>query len=135
AKDYPTAIGTLSRRIALDPGNDEAYYYRGLCHKELKEFQEAVADLRQAVTLAPSKGDRHCWVAVTMSQAYPGCPKTPNCGMQDSTAAALDEFKATVAVDSTSKNAATSYQQIAFRDHLLKKDWNGAIFLLEKANA
>src|SRR5262249_59986628 len=56
-------------------------------------------------------------------------------GREDSPAAGLDEFKATVAVDSTSKNAATSYQQIAFRDHLLKKDWNGAIFLLEKANA
>src|SRR5262249_10619122 len=29
-KDYPTAIATLTRRIALDPNNDEAYYYRGL---------------------------------------------------------------------------------------------------------
>ena len=136
AKDYPTAIGTLSRRIALDQTNDEAYYYRGLCHKELKEFPEALADLRQAATLAPNKGERHFWVAVTLSQAYPGCPPTtPSCGVPDSTAAALDEFKAMVAVDSTSKSAATAYQQIAFREHLLKKDWAGAITLLEKSVA
>jgi tetratricopeptide (TPR) repeat protein len=131
AKDYPTAIGTLTRRIALDPSNDEAYYYRGLCHKELKQFAEALADLRQAATIAPTKGERHFWLAVTLMQAYPGCPT--NCGA-DSTAAALDEFKAMVAVDSTSKNAATAYQQIGF-DHLKKKDWLGAIPYLEKSIA
>ena len=136
AAAYAVAIGTLTRRIALDPNNDEAYYYRGLSHKELKQFSDALADLRQAVTLAPTKGERYFWVAVTLSQAYPGCPPTtPSCGAQDSTAAALEVFKAMVAVDSTSKNAAMAYQQIAFREHLLKKDWNGAIVLLEKAVA
>src|SRR5262249_50934959 len=83
-KDYPTAIATLTRRIALDPNNDEAYYYRGLCHKELKDLEQAKADLRQAVALAPAKGDRHFWLAVAYSQA----------GAADS---ALTEFKATVA--------------------------------------
>jgi len=131
AKDYPTAVSTLTRRIALDPNSDEAYYYRGLCHKELKQFPEALADLRQAATIAPTKGERHFWLAVTLMQAYPGCPT--NCGA-DSTAAALDEFKAVVAVDSTSKNAATAYQQIGF-DHLKKKDWLGAIPYLEKSIA
>jgi len=131
AKDYPTAVSTLTRRIALDPNSDEAYYYRGLCHKELKQFPEALADLRQAATIAPTKGERHFWLAVTLMQAYPGCPT--NCGA-DSTAAALDEFKAMVAVDSTSKNAATAYQQIGF-DHLKKKDWLGAIPYLEKSIA
>jgi superkiller protein 3 len=119
-KDYPAAVATLSRRIALDPNNDEAYYYRGLCHKELKEFPEALADLRQGVSLAPNKGDRHFWLAVTYSQA----------GSADS---ALAEFRTMVAVDSTSKNAAAAYQQIGFEDHLKKKDWNGAIEVLEKA--
>jgi tetratricopeptide (TPR) repeat protein len=136
AAAYAVAIGTLTRRIALDPNNDEAYYYRGLSRKELKQFSDALADLRQAVTLAPTKGERYFWVAVTLSQAYPGCPPTtPSCGAQDSTAAALEVFKAMVVVDSTSKNAAMAYQQIAFREHLLKKDWNGAIVLLEKAVA
>ena len=121
-KDYPTAIGTLTRRIALDPGNDEAYYYRGLSHKELKELPEAVSDLRQAATLAPSKGERRFWLAVALAQA-------------DSTDLALQEFDATVTVDSTSKNAAIAYQQLGYRRGLLKKDWLTAIGYLEKAVA
>jgi len=121
AKDYPTAVSTLTRRIALDPGNDEAYYYRGLSHKELKELPEAVADLRQAVVLAPTKGDRYFWLAVAQSQA----------GAADS---ALAGFRAMVAVDSTSKNASTAYQQIGF-DYLKKKDWAAAIPFLEKSVA
>jgi tetratricopeptide (TPR) repeat protein len=120
-KDYPAAVATLSRRIALDPNNDEAYYYRGLCHKELKEFPEALADLRQGVVLAPSKGDRHFWLAVTYSQAGPKDP-----ALQDS---ALMEFKAMVAVDSTSKNASTAYTQLGY-EYLKKKDWAGAIVVL-----
>jgi tetratricopeptide (TPR) repeat protein len=119
---FATAAGTLSRRIALDPSNDEAYYYRGLCHKELKELPEALADLRQAVALAPTKGDRHFWLANTLSQS----------GAVDS---ALVEYKAMLAVDSTGKNAVPAYQQIALEDHLKKKDWNGAIAVLEKALA
>jgi tetratricopeptide (TPR) repeat protein len=121
AKDYPTAVSTLTRRIALDPNSDEAYYYRGLSHKELKELPEAVADLRQAVVLAPTKGDRYFWLAVAQSQA----------GAADS---ALAGFRAMVAVDSTSKNASTAYQQIGF-DYLKKKDWAAAIPFLEKSVA
>ena len=34
SKDYPTAIGTLQRRITLDGTSDEAYYYLGLSQKE-----------------------------------------------------------------------------------------------------
>jgi tetratricopeptide (TPR) repeat protein len=120
--DYATAIATLTRRIALDPNNDEAYYYRGLSHKELKQLPEAVADFRQSVVLAPTKGDRYFWLAVAHSQA----------GAVDS---AVADFKAMVAVDSTSKNASTAYQQIGFEEHLKKKDWQGAIVLLEKSVA
>ena len=120
-KDYPTAVGTLSRRIALDPNSDEAYYYRGLSYKELKQLPEALSDLRSAVSLAPAKGDRHFWLAVTLTQA-------------DSIDAGLDEFRATVVVDSTSKNAAVAYQQLGYRN-LLKKDWGGAIDQLERSVA
>ena len=127
AKDYPTAIGTLTRRIALDPNNDEAYYYRGLCHKELTQFPEALGDLRQAAALAPTKADRHFWVGITLTQAYPKD--------EDSTKVAIQEFRATVAVDSTGKNAVLAYQQIGLHDYLMKKDWNGAIVVLEKAYA
>ena len=120
-KDYPNAISTLQRRIALDGTSDEAYYYLGLSHKESKQLPEAITALRQAVTLAPTKADRHFWLAVTLTQA-------------DSIDAALGEFRAVVAVDSTSKNAAVSYQQLGYRP-LLKKDWPGAIENLERAVA
>ncbi|MCE9626725.1 MAG: tetratricopeptide repeat protein [Candidatus Eisenbacteria bacterium] len=120
-KDYPTAAATLQRRIALDGTSDEAYYYLGLCHKEMKQFPEAISALRQAATLAPTKGDRHFWLAVTLTQA-------------DSIDAALEEFRATVAVDSTSKNASVARQQLGYRA-LLKKDWGGAIDNLEKSAA
>ena len=119
---YATAIATLTRRIALDPSNDEAYYYRGLSHKELKQLPEAVADLRQSMLLAPTKGDRYFWLAVAHSQS----------GAADS---AVADFKAMVAVDSTSKSASTAYQQIGFEEHLKKKDWTGASFWLEKSVA
>ncbi|MEQ1831877.1 MAG: tetratricopeptide repeat protein [Candidatus Eisenbacteria bacterium] len=120
-KDYPNAISTLQRRIALDGTSDEAYYYLGLSHKELKQLPEAITALRQAATLAPTKGDRHFWLAVTLTQA-------------DSIDAALAGFRAVVAVDSTSKNASVSYQQLGYRP-LLKKDWQGAIENLERSAA
>jgi tetratricopeptide (TPR) repeat protein len=121
-KDYPAAVGTLGRRIALDGTSDEAYYFRGLSYKEMKQLPEALADLRQAAALAPAKSDRRFWLAVTLTQA-------------DSVDAALEEFRATVAVDSTSKNAAVAYQQVGFRSHLMKKDWTGAIDQLERSVA
>lgn len=118
-KDYPTAVGTLSRRIALDPNSDEAYYYRGLSYKQMKQLPEAVSDLRTAVALVPTKGAYHFWCAITLTQA-------------DSIDAALEEFRATVAVDSTSKDAAVAYQQLGYR-HLLKKEWSPAIDFLDNS--
>ncbi len=112
-KDYPNAISTLQRRIALDGTSDEAYYYLGLSLKEMKQLPEAIVALRQAANLAPAKADRHFWLAVTLTQA-------------DSIAASLDEFRATAATDSTGKNTAVAWQQLGYRS-LLKKDWPGAI--------
>jgi tetratricopeptide (TPR) repeat protein len=120
-KNYAEAIAILSRRIALDPNSHEAYYYRGLSYKEMKRLPEAIADLRQAVNLQPTKGEYPFWLGVTLNQA-------------DSTEASLEAFRATVAVDTSSKNAALAYQQLGYRQ-LLKKDWNGAIDYLEKAIA
>ena len=118
-KDYANATSTLRRRIALDGTSDEAYYYLGLSLKEMKQLPDAITALRQAANLAPAKGDRHFWLAVTLTQA-------------DSIEAGLEEFRATAAVDSTSKNAAIARQQIGFR-RLLKKDWTGAIQELEQS--
>ena len=120
-KDYPTAIGTLQRRIALDPNSDEAYYYLGLSHKEMKQLPEAVTALRQAVALAPAKGERHFWLAVTLTQA-------------DSIDAGLVEFRTTVSLDTTSKSASVAYQQLGYRA-LHKKDWKSAIDYLSRSAA
>jgi tetratricopeptide (TPR) repeat protein len=122
AKDYPTAISTLTRRIALDEKSDDAYYFRGLSYRELKQFPEALADLRQAANLAPLKSDRRFYLAVTLTQV-------------DSLDSGIAEFRTMVAVDSTSKNASVAYQQIGFRDHLLKKDWAGAVDPLKRSVA
>ena len=122
-KIYPEAVGLLSRRISLDPNSHEAYYYRGLSYKEMKQFPEAIADLRQATMLAPTRGEYPFWTAVTLTQAG-----------SDSTEAAVDMFRATVAVDTTSKNASVAYQQLGYRS-LLKKDWKSAIDFLEKSVA
>ncbi len=121
AKDHPAAIATLQRRIAIDGTSDEALYYLGLSQKESGNLPEAIAALRQSATLAPQKGDRHFWLAVTLTQA-------------DSVSAGLDEFAATVAVDSTSKSAAVAFQRLGYRE-LMQKDWSGAIGLLERSVA
>src|SRR4029077_17182123 len=67
-KNYPEAVELLRRRIALDPNNDEAYYYLGLSYKELKQYPEALNALRQAVALADGKADRHFWLGLLYAQ-------------------------------------------------------------------
>ena len=120
-KDYPGAIALFQRRIALDPNNDEAYYYIGLSYKEMKQYPEALAALRQAAALGDAKGDRHFWLGILYEQS-------------DSTAQALREFQRSLDLDSTSSTAAIAYRQIGYR-RLLAKDYNGAIPLLERAAA
>lgn len=118
-KDYPGTIAVLKRRIALDPNDDEAYYYTGLSYKEMKQIPEAVAALRQAATLAPAKGDRQFWLGVVLSQA-------------DSSDAADEAFQRSVAADSTSRDAAIALQQLGYHQ-LLHKNWAGAIGMLERS--
>jgi tetratricopeptide (TPR) repeat protein len=120
-KDYPGAIALLQRRIALDPNNDEAYYYIGLSYKEMKQYPEALAALRQAATLGDGKADRHFWLGILYEQA-------------DSTAQALREFQRSLELDSTSNTAAIAFRQIGYR-RLLAKDYAGANPLLEHAAA
>jgi len=120
-KDYPGTIALLQRRIALDPNNDEAYYYIGLSYKEMKQYPEALAALRQAVTLGDAKADRHFWLGILYEQT-------------DSTAQAVREFQRSLELDSTSVTAAIAYRQIGYR-RLLAKDYSSAIPLLEHAAA
>lgn len=118
-RDYPAALAALQRRIVLDPPSDEAYYYAGLSHKELKQLPEAVTALRQAAALAPGKADRHFWLGLVLASA-------------DSVAEANAALSRMVEIDSTSKNAAIAYQQLGYRA-LLEKSWPQAIALLERS--
>lgn len=118
-KDYPGAIGSLSRRIALDPNADEAFYYTGLSYKEMKQIPEAIAALRQSALIAPTKADRHFWLGLTLAQA-------------DSIAESVASLQQAVALDSTSKNAALAYQQLGYRA-LLGKRWAEAAEYLENS--
>lgn len=120
-KDHMGAVATFQRRNALDPPSDEAFYYTGLAHLELKQSSEAIAALRRATEIAPEKGDRHFWLAMGLLRA-------------DSTDAAEAVFQRSVEIDSTSKNAALAFQQLGYRQ-LLRKDWSGAVTTLERAVA
>jgi tetratricopeptide (TPR) repeat protein len=122
AKDYTTAIPMFRRRIALDPNNDEAYYYMGLSYKELKQYPDALSALRTAARLADSKADRHFWLGILYAQL-------------DSTAGAARAFTRVVELDSagTSKNSAIAWRQLGYYD-LLAKNHSDAIRKLVRAS-
>ena len=118
-KDYPGAVALFQRRIALDPSNDEAYYYIGLSYKEMKQYADALAALKQAVALADTRADRHFWLGILYEQV-------------DSSAAADREYQRSVDLDSTSSTAAIAYRQLGYR-RLLAKEYVAATQLLERA--
>jgi tetratricopeptide (TPR) repeat protein len=120
-QDYPGAITMFQRRIALDPSNDEAYYYIGLACKEMKRYPEALDALRQAATLAPAKADRQFWLGILYAQL-------------DSTALARAALERSVGIDSTGQFAGVAFRQLGYY-HLLDKDYDQAIGLLERAVA
>ena len=93
----------------------------GLSYKEMKQLPEAVQALRQAVGIAPTKGDRHYWLASVLAAA-------------DSAAESAEEFRRFTAIDSTSREAAIAFQQLGYRA-LLDKQWGRAIELLERSVA
>ena len=52
------AIADFSAVIQLDPGNFSAYLQRGLAHDQKHNRDAALIDLRKALTLAPTSGDK-----------------------------------------------------------------------------
>jgi tetratricopeptide (TPR) repeat protein len=112
----------FQRRIALDPGNDEAYYYIGLSYREMGRTLEAIAAMRQAASLAGGKADRHFWLGLLYVQA-------------DSTDQAEQEFQQVVDLDpGNSNNKAIALRQLGYY-RLLRKDHAGAIDRLEQSAA
>jgi tetratricopeptide (TPR) repeat protein len=120
-KDYPAAVQSFQRRIALDPSNDEAYYYLGLCYKELKQLPEALAALRQAATLADRKADRHFWFGMMLAD-------------MDSAASARRELQRAVDLDTTAttKNTGFALRQLGYYE-LLDRNYVDALRVLERA--
>lgn len=63
---YRQAMGLYSRAIELSPDDWRPYRYRGHRHLSLREFDEAISDLRKARELAPFNWD----VAYHLGLAY-----------------------------------------------------------------
>lgn len=117
---YAQTIDVFQRRVSLDPGNDEAYYYIGLCHRELGQYPEAIAAMRQSANLADGKVDRHFWLGLFYVQA-------------DSVDQAQQEFQRVVELDTgNSNNKAIALRQLGYY-RLLRKEYGGAIEFLEQS--
>ena len=50
-EDYPDAIHWLTRSVAADPANEEAWYYLGRSHMQVGDFVLAESELRKALAL------------------------------------------------------------------------------------
>ena len=120
-KDMEGALGLFQRRIALDQKSAEAYYYIGLCQKELKRYPEALDALQKSVALDSTKADRYFWLGVLNDQ-------------QKAIPEARTAFQHSVALDDSSKLAGKARRQLGFY-LLLDKDWTGALGHLERAVA
>ena len=52
-KKYPEAIDQYSQAINIDPKYTEAYYARGICHKEMHKLKDAVRDFVACTSINP----------------------------------------------------------------------------------
>jgi len=121
AKDYPTTIQRMQRRIGLDPKADEAYYYIGLSYKEMKQYPEAVEALRKAASEGgANRPERHFWLGILLQQTK-------------ADAEAQQEFQKAVDLDSTcTANKALALRQLGFFK-LAAKEAAAAVPLLEQS--
>ncbi|TMQ62777.1 MAG: tetratricopeptide repeat protein, partial [Candidatus Eisenbacteria bacterium] len=118
-QDYAGALAVFQRRIALDPRSGEAYYYIGLCQKELKRYPEALAALQKSAEIDTSRADRFFWLGVLYDQ-------------QKSLPEARKAFERMIALDDSSKLASKARAQLGYY-LLLEKNWSGATTHLERA--
>jgi tetratricopeptide (TPR) repeat protein len=117
---YEQTIDIFQRRIVLDASSDEAYYYIGLSHRELGQYPEAIAAMRQSASLADGRADRHFWLGLLYVQA-------------DSAEQAQREFQRVVELDTgNSNNKAVALQQLGYY-RLLRREYARAIELLEQS--
>ena len=57
--EYASAIGDYNQLIAMAPSS-QAYLERGFCHRRLKQNNEAIDDVSEAIRLDPNKPDSFC---------------------------------------------------------------------------
>jgi tetratricopeptide (TPR) repeat protein len=120
-KKYEEAIQYFDKRIALDPGSDEAYYYIGLSHKEMKRYPEALTALTKAAELADGNADRHFWVGIMHAQLN----NVPEARKSLQRVVELD-------ADGKNKNTALALQRLGYYE-LLDKAYGPAVGHLERA--
>ncbi len=120
-RDFAAADSLFGRALALDPGNGEAWFYRGLTLKEQGREPEALEALRRAAAIDTTSADRFFWLGALADG-------------QRHAAEAERAFRRSLAIDSTGALAATCYRQLGY-GHLLRKQWKAAIPLLERAVA
>ncbi len=120
-QDYAGAERLLERATFLEPGNGEAWFYRGLSLRELDRDPEALHALREAAAIDTGKADRYFWLGVLADR-------------QKQTGDARVAFRRAVDLDSTSQLASKSYRQLGYY-RLLKKEWRAALPLLQRAVA
>lgn len=120
-KAYEASIERFSGLIALDPNDDEAYYYIGLSYKEMKRYEESLAALRKSVELAQDNPDRHFWLGILYAQL-------------DSVPQARAELQRAVDLDAagTSRNTGIALRQLGFY-LLLDRTYEEAVRLLDRA--
>ncbi|MCF6246058.1 MAG: tetratricopeptide repeat protein [Desulfobacula sp.] len=53
-KEYSKAIKVYDQAIEIDPMSPEAYYFRGICHKNMKNYFDARLDLEVAMLMKES---------------------------------------------------------------------------------
>ena len=54
AKDYPRAIGHMTKVVAIDPKNADALNYLGYSHRKLGQFDESLAAYQKALAVNPN---------------------------------------------------------------------------------
>jgi len=52
--NFDLAISDFNKCIQLNPENENAYFYLGLCYQELKKYPEAIREFTKCVTISPN---------------------------------------------------------------------------------